>query len=548
MKRILALTLAAAAGLAACDKSPTGPRGRVPSVGEEVQLNVNFDDNCANAVFRPGTVMAVSDRAVVVADQTNPSGGFSDQDFRDFAEAFDDVVWPTMVASFGEPTDIDENGRVVVFFTRAINQLTPPSSTFYVNGLFFSRDLFPKKATAELGACGSSNFSELLYMLVPDPSRGGVFGYESVKRNTVGVMAHETQHLVSASRRLYTVKAGEAWNEAVWLNEGLSHVAEELVFYQQSGLGPRRNLAGPSFPAGSAANTAFFAYMAPNVTRYYEWVRSPEQNSVFETDDDLATRGAAWNFLRYAADRRAGDDAALWKSLVDSRQVGMANLRAALGTDPVPLLRDWAVSVYADDAVAGVDARFTQPSWNWRGLLQGGLPLTVRQLAGGSASFSLDPGAASYLRFGVGAGRAELRVTSGGVAPSGACAAVPALAVGQVHTLAPAAGQALCVDGAGDYTLVAFYGAESEGDALPVSVAATGVQAVIPPPSPSRAPLAARELGAEVYHEDAGVRQRLHERQRELDALVRGGGARFSSAAAAAPDPTKLYLSVMRTR
>lgn len=548
MKRILALTLAAA-GLAACNDGPAGPDERVPSVGEQVELNVQFDDNCANAIQRGGRVAAVSDRAVVVADATNPAGGFTDQDYQAFADAYDDLVWPVVTRAFGEPEDIDRNRRVVIFFTRAINQLTEPGAGSYVNGLFYSRDLFPRKATADLGACTSSNEAEMLYMLVPEPARGGVFSYESVKRNTIGVMAHETQHLISASRRLYTVKAGSSWNETVWLNEGLSHIAEELMFYQQSGLSPRRNLAGPSFPSGSAAGTAYFAYMAPNTGRYFSFLGDPERNSPYETDDDLATRGAIWNFLRYAADRRNGDDSALWSSLVNSRLIGMANLRAALGTDPIPLFRDWAVSVYMDDAVAGVDPRFTQPSWNFRNLLVGGYPLAVRRFTGdGTVAFPLDAGGAAYVRFGT-ASRAELRVTSGGAAPSGACAAVPALSVGQVHTLAPSAGQALCVEGAGDYTLIAFYGAESEGDALPVSVSASGVQPVAAQPNPSLTPFARQALdAAAVQREDLEVRRRIRALERQLDALVRqGGGARLSRAPAP-PDPAKLYLSVARTR
>jgi hypothetical protein len=159
------------------------------------------------------------------------------------------------------------------------------------------------------------------------------------------------------------------------------------------------------------------------------------------------------------------------------------------------------------------------------------------------------PGGAAYLRFGVGAARAEVRVTSGGQAPAGACAAVPALAVGQVHVLPPAAGQALCVDGAGDYTLVAFYGAEAEGDALGVDVTATGIQAVAATPSPSLNPGDRPAFSFDVppvYREDVEVRRRLQAHQREMAGHV-GGGARYS-AASAAPDPSKLYLALGRTR
>ncbi|HEV2146376.1 MAG TPA: hypothetical protein VGR37_03075, partial [Longimicrobiaceae bacterium] len=138
-------------------------------------------------------------------------------------------------------------------------------------------------------------------------------------------------------------------------------------------------------------------------------------------------------------------------------------------------------------------------------------------------------------------------------APSGACAAVPALAVGQVHTAGPAAGQALCVEQPGDYTLVAFYGADTEGDPLPVEVSATGIQAVAPQPSPSLNPsgAAAFSLGGTPpppLRVNTEFERRIRMQERALGALVQGGGSARFSAAAAPPDATRLYLSVVRTR
>ncbi len=553
MKRILAVSLLAA-GLAACDDSPSEPRGRVPGVGEEIQFNVQFEDNCSRPVMKTGRVAAVSNRAILVHDLSNPAGGFDDADYRELGAAFDDLVWPVDTRTFGEPGDVDGNGRVIFFFTRAINDLTPSSSSSYVNGLFYSRDLFPKRDRGNLGGCPSSNVAELIYMLAPDPARGGVFSRERVKETTAGVMAHEMQHLISASRRLYTLKVvGTDWNEVVWLNEGLSHIAEELVFYEAAGLTPRRNLDRTTLQWSARYVDAYNAFAAQNAGRYASFVfeLAPERNSPFETDDDLATRGATWNFLRFAADRRNGDDRQLWNTLVNSRTTGMTNLRAALGTDPMPLFRDWAVSVYLDDAVAGVPAQFQQASWNFRQLFSSGLPLRPRRLVDGApTTFTLDAGGTSYLRFGVGTGRAELRVTSGGNAPSGACAVVPTLAVGQVHTAAPAAGQALCVQEPGDYTLVAFYGVDTDSDPLSVEVTATGIQAVAPQPSPSvsAADMAAFAGAAPLYHDATEVRRSIRARERELSALVQGPGGDRYSLASTAPDPAKLYLSVARTR
>jgi hypothetical protein len=336
MKRILGLSMLAAA-LAACDDSPTEPKARLPGVGDQIQLNVQFDDNCGNAVMRTGRVAAVSGRAIMVHDATNPQGGFSDADYQEFAASFDNLVWPVVTRNFGEPEDIDRNDRVVFFVTRAINDLTSPAAGTYINGLFFSRDLFPTKDKNNLQGCPSSNVGEVIYLLAPDPGRGGAFSLGSAKQNMVGVMAHETQHLISASRRLYTLRvAGTEWNETVWLNEGMSHIAEELVFYDASGTSPRRNLDRPTLQSSARTANAFNAFMVSNASRYLNHLTDPERDSPYQTDDDVGTRGAIWNFLRYAADRRAGDDQQLWNTLLNSRTTGMTNLRAALGTDMVP--------------------------------------------------------------------------------------------------------------------------------------------------------------------------------------------------------------------
>ena len=148
------------------------------------------------------------------------------------------------VAAFGEPTDIDKNGHIAIVFTRAVNELTPRGAFSYVGGLTFSRDLFPQVGTARAQACPSSNEGEYLYLMTPDPS-GTINGNRRtngfVDTNTTAVIAHELVHLINASRKLYVNTAAPKF-EVKWLDEGLAHVAEELLFYRESGLSPRSNL------------------------------------------------------------------------------------------------------------------------------------------------------------------------------------------------------------------------------------------------------------------------------------------------------------------
>ena len=70
-------------------------------------------------------------------------------------------------------------------------------------------------------------------MLAPDPLAqfGDQRKKSDVVNNTTGTLAHEYQHLINAGRRLYVNNA--EFFETVWLNEGLSHIAEELLYYKR---------------------------------------------------------------------------------------------------------------------------------------------------------------------------------------------------------------------------------------------------------------------------------------------------------------------------
>ncbi|HUE96071.1 MAG TPA: hypothetical protein VMN39_05400, partial [Longimicrobiaceae bacterium] len=379
---------------------------------------------CGDPLYRDARGSAVSERAVILHDLQNPGGGFTDAEYADFAKTFDELVYPTVVANFGEPTDIDRNGRVVILFTSAVNELASAQASSYVAGFFYARDLFPKANTPALSRCEASNEAELLYMMTPDPLgsvKGNVRSKRFVRDRTVAVLGHELQHLINASRRLRVV-GSEQWNEEFWLNEGLSHIAEELLFYAATGLEPRREITGAR--VRGAVRESFERYQWVNSARYAAYLRDPAGASAF-SGPDLANRGASWAFLRYAADRRAGDDPTLWRRLVDTHAIGYANLAAALGVSPITWMHDWAVSFYTDDFIP-VEPRFRQPSWNFRSVLPtlgngvNSYPLRVDHVVQRSPAYqgTLVAGGAGILRFSVPAGgRAHFRTTSGGAAP-----------------------------------------------------------------------------------------------------------------------------------
>jgi hypothetical protein len=418
--------------------TPVGGFGVSPSyatipagatVGDILTLNVNGNDACIAPIYRGVRVEAVGTKSVVLADTLNPAGGFSAADFQRFATRFDNLVYPLDVNNFGEPSDLDANGKVAILFTKAVNELTPANSESYVGGFFFSRDLFPRTAgPRSTDACAASNEAEIFYMLVPDPN-GVVNGNRRrigfVDTLTTGVLAHEFQHLINAGRRFY-VNVDATSFEETWLNEGLSHIAEELLYYHESGKQPRQNLRDADIRVNSPSTYPFWkADASQNFSRLFDYLEDPTKFSPVASGDSLATRGSAWSFLRYAVDRLNTTESTVWKRFGNSVLDGMPSLAYGLGTDPAPLFRDWVLANYLDDTGFSADARFAHPSWNFRDIyaktyVNGRFPLKVTPLVNAAPVTVQQVGlSASYFRLAVAAGQeAQLAFASGGSAPN----------------------------------------------------------------------------------------------------------------------------------
>ena len=401
----------------------------VPAVGDLLKLNTNSSSACSNAFMRTGRVVAITNRAIVVTDTLNPNG-FSAADYQDFGAAFDTLVFPLDSINFGAPSDIDKNGHVILFFTRAVNELTPPNQNFYVGGYFFSRDLFPITTTGGVSGCATSNYAEMFYLLAPDPDgvvNQNVRTVDFVRSVTVSTLAHEFQHLINAARHLY-VNLGSSAFEDTFLDEGLAHVAEELAFYKSSGLTPGQNISYQLIQSSPNLQKAFDNFAAANFRRFREYLTNPLTNSPYINNGFIVTRGAIWSFLRYAADRRGPGESQMWFQLANPPPGvhGIPNIQRAVTQDFSTWVRDWAIANYADDFVPGVSFVDTHPSWNIRSIVevvnQGMWPLDTQQLDSTNiTSVGITDGSAAYLRFGVrpgtvGGGRITAR---GALVPSG---------------------------------------------------------------------------------------------------------------------------------
>lgn len=383
-----------------------------PTVGTTVQMNINVKDACTNRSNRTGRVAAVSKNAIIVADSASPAGGFTDADYATFATTFDTLIYALDTAAFGAPTDLDGNNKIVIFFTPAVNALSKDADGGYIAGFFYSRDLFPQTAQPGISACPGSNYAEMFYMPVVDPTQvyNKFFTSKTVlQTDAVGTLAHEMQHLINDSRRIYINNADDY--EQVWLDEGLSHLAQELLYYKVSGFTPKSDLNLSTIASTQVKVDAINAYQVDNLGNFMDYLAAPETHSPVAMNDSLETRGSTWSLLRYALDQGANAPATYTRALVNSNLVGTANFNnafsGAFSGGIVTALRQMALASFLDNSGISTDTKFAYASWNFRSILPAItksklFPLLTHPLTPTvPAAFTLRSGAAGYVRFGV---------------------------------------------------------------------------------------------------------------------------------------------------
>jgi hypothetical protein len=291
-----------------------------PEIGERRQFKV-FDKN-ERFVTVTAEVKAISNHSIIYQDVSSPGAGFTTADFQRLGATFDDPIYDTDVATFGQPSDIDSNGKVIILLTPVVNELTPRNAGGFISGFFFGCDL------QTVSQCSGTNLSEVFYLMVPDPTgtHGDPRSASTVMQAVQPVLAHEFQHMINFSARHDL--------DALWLSEGLAHMAEEVV--------------GAAFAArGETANAQLFR--TQNNLRASLYLRDSTSASLIadELPGSLELRGGAWLMVMYLAGQNTN---AILRTLTQSSNTGVQNVTAATGRSWSSLLSDWSVALWADGA------------------------------------------------------------------------------------------------------------------------------------------------------------------------------------------------------
>lgn len=296
-----------------------------------------------------GTARYVGSRIAIFLDRAAAAeGGYTQEDLDAVGALFDDHLHTIAVDAFGEETDVNGDGMVLVLLTPQVTRLAGCAQGHFVAGLFFAVDLFESLV--------GSNRAEIFYGLTPDASCG-------VTRTRAlqvlpGVFIHEFQHMINYGQKVI-VRGGEA--EATWLNEGLSGFAEEL--------GAR--LVPVSRCPGSDCLTQFHR---ENLINAYDYLMQEDSAYLIGPSDPpirLTQYGSSWLFVRWLADHFAEDAVLgtdLTRALVTTPNTGAENVVGATGEPFARLIGEWQLASYLegrpDLAALTEGTRFHYTSWD----------------------------------------------------------------------------------------------------------------------------------------------------------------------------------------
>ena len=196
----------------------------VPSLGDKRTFSVlksaDADGTSADDfVSATATAKLVGQRvASTSTTPRRPRAGITQNDMDEVGSLFDDELYPIDTTAFGRESDVDGDGMVIVLLTDRVNQLSPAATRPRSSSAFSSAlDLFARRRR-------DSNDGEIFYGAAPDPACSVPRPRRSPS-SLPGVFIHEFQHMISFNQHVL-VRGGDA--EDTWLNEGLSHFAEEL--------------------------------------------------------------------------------------------------------------------------------------------------------------------------------------------------------------------------------------------------------------------------------------------------------------------------------
>ncbi|MBI4502144.1 MAG: IPT/TIG domain-containing protein [Gemmatimonadetes bacterium] len=355
----------------------------------------------------------VGSHVAIFQDLNVPPGGFTDDEFGPLGQIFNDVLYDVDTRAFGVESDVDGNGIVYMLLTPVVNGLTQKSqcSSGVITGFFFAFDIDPAYSND-----ARFNQAEVFYGLVPDPQGTVTCTVAKTRINQIipSTFIHEFQHMISYNQH---VLQRRGLSEDIWLNEAMSHLAEEL--------------GGLKFKETGNDQT-FSDFVIGDLYDAFLYLKAPGANYVLwdQGGGTLAERGGPWLFLRWVVDKFGPG---VTRRLEETSLIGTENLANAIGEPVSRLLGQWFLANWVSDLPGfTAPARLRYDTWSFRTTFASlnqqqpsrfdrPYPLVPQQVVGGtfSATGTLKSGSGDYFRVtqGPSQGGFTVRLTSSAGGP-----------------------------------------------------------------------------------------------------------------------------------
>ncbi len=220
------------------------------------------------------------------------------------AQEFDRVIYPVITSGFGRESDVDGNGKIILFYLDIQDGYSNDNPS-YVAGLFYYVNNYSTITFR------NSNGADMIFLDTYPTRPGSLSAYETV--------AHEFQHLINYN---VTVLEGRGPTQDTWINEGLSSGAEYVYsgeISQDRVNYYNRDSRLVSSPADSIAYG----------NNFFHWD--------FELED-YATVSLFFQWLRIHASNGTG----IYREILNSDHRDYRSVTAAAGNRIDPSFGDWS--------------------------------------------------------------------------------------------------------------------------------------------------------------------------------------------------------------
>ncbi len=228
---LTALAERAVAPVSAAAAAPTTTFCVTPPGGAASRRTAILKRESSTAIF----YVDDADLAMYTPYETTPPIASGSTIWDRLADAWESRIYPSDTGLFGPPSDVDGNGKLIVFFSSTLNV----QGSGILLGYYSPADVF-YSLDASTGCTGTgSNAADMFYMnalgsLVSDRAGSSDPWSADFIVNVLypSTLAHEFQHLINFNQHCLLRSCSTSKDlEAAWVNEGLSMVAEDEAGY-----------------------------------------------------------------------------------------------------------------------------------------------------------------------------------------------------------------------------------------------------------------------------------------------------------------------------